>query len=175
MSTIYLHQTTTLTPEQYIAGLTDFGPGRSKLFGNSADEYLKVHSLGRTEADVTEGSGGYWERLHYDWSNPNHVVLTTMDSNTWGGASGHTYDFTRRPDGLTDIDYTVVRDGKTLKGHFLGLMLGTVAKGILEKAFANSVKAIEARNGPSATANSPSPSSPTAHSNPGDSFARQRG
>ncbi len=40
---IRLHQTTTLTPEQYIAGLTDFGPGRSKLFGNSADDYLKVH------------------------------------------------------------------------------------------------------------------------------------
>ena len=27
MSTINLHQTTTLTPEQYIVGLTDFGPG----------------------------------------------------------------------------------------------------------------------------------------------------
>jgi hypothetical protein len=68
MSTIHLHQTTTSTPEQYIAGLTDFGPGRSKLFGNSADEYLKVHDRGPTQADVTEGSGGIWERLHYDWS-----------------------------------------------------------------------------------------------------------
>jgi hypothetical protein len=29
---IHLHRTTTLTPEQYIAGLTDFGSGRSKLF-----------------------------------------------------------------------------------------------------------------------------------------------
>jgi hypothetical protein len=58
MSTIHLHQTTTATPEQYIAGLTDFGPGRSNLFGNSADAYLKVHHLGRSEADVTEGSGG---------------------------------------------------------------------------------------------------------------------
>ena len=56
MSTIRLRQTTTLTPEQYIARLTDFGPGRSKLFGNSADEYLKVHYRGSTEADVTEGS-----------------------------------------------------------------------------------------------------------------------
>ena len=64
MSTIYLHRTTTLTPEQCIAGLTDFRPGRAKLFGNSADEYLKVHQRGRTEADVTEGSGGIWERLH---------------------------------------------------------------------------------------------------------------
>jgi len=147
MSTIHMHQTTTLTPEQYIAGLTDFGPGRSKLFDNSADEYLKVHSRGPNQADVTEGSGGYWERLHYDWSNPNHVVLKTTDSNPWGGASGHTYNFTRRPDGLTDIDVIVVRDGKTLKGWFLGLVLGTVGKGVLEKAFVNSVKAIEARNG----------------------------
>ena len=88
MSTINFHQTTALTPQQYIAGLTDFGPGRSKLFGNSADEYLKVHQMGSTEADITEGSGGIWERLHYDWSDPNHVVLTTTDSNIWGGASG---------------------------------------------------------------------------------------
>src|SRR6185369_10829915 len=88
---IHFHRNTTLTPEQYIAGLTDFGPGRSKLFGNSADEYLKVHYRGRSQADVTEGSGGIWERLHYDWSNPDRVVLTTTDSNVWGGASGHTY------------------------------------------------------------------------------------
>jgi hypothetical protein len=43
---------------------------------------------------------------------PNHVVLTTTDSNTWGGASGHTYNFTRRPNGTTDIDVIVVPDGK---------------------------------------------------------------
>ena len=144
---IHFHQTTTLTPEQYVAGLTDFGPGRSQVFGNSADDYLKVHSRGRSEADVTEGSGGIWERLHYDWSNPNYVVLTTTDSNTWGGASGHAYKFTRRPNGTTDIDVDVVREGKTLKGRFLGLMLRTVGKNVLEKAFVNSIKVMEARNG----------------------------
>jgi hypothetical protein len=147
MSTIHLHQTTTATPEQYLAGLTDFGPGRSKLFGNSADEYLKVHSRGPSQADVTEGSGGIWERLHYDWADPSHVVLTTTDSNTWGGASSHTYTFKQRPDGLTDIDVDVVREGRNLKGKFLGIVLGTVGKGVLEKAFVNSVRAIEARNG----------------------------
>ena len=73
MSTIHLHQTTTATPEQYVAGLTDFGPGRSKVFGNSADEYLKVHHRGPTQADVTEGAGGIWERLHYDWAFANSV------------------------------------------------------------------------------------------------------
>ena len=143
---LHFHQTTTLTPEQYLAGLTDFGPGRSKLFGNSAKEYLKVHHLDRSEADVTEGSGGIWERLHYDWSNPNHVVLTTTDSNTWGGASGHTYNFTRNPNGTTNIDVDVVREGKNFKGRLLGLALRTIGRGVLEKAFENSVKAIEARS-----------------------------
>jgi hypothetical protein len=143
---IRLHQSTTLTPEQYTAGLTDFGPGRSKLFGNSADEYLKVHHLGQSEADVTEGSGGIWERLHYDWSNPHHVVLTTTDSNLWGGASGHTYNFTRNSNGTTDIDVTLVREGKNFKGRALGLVLATIGRSVLEKAFENSVKAIEVRN-----------------------------
>jgi hypothetical protein len=146
MATLHFTATTTSTPEQFIAGLTDFGPGRSELFGNSADDYLKVHDEGPDSADVTEGSGGIWERLHYDWSDPDHVVLTTTDSNAWGGRSGHTYTFTRRVDGKTDIDYVVVREGKNLKGRFLGLVLGTIGKGKLKTAFENAVKAIEARN-----------------------------
>ena len=52
----------------------------------------------------------------------------------------------RNDDGTTDIDYVVVREGKNLKGRFLGLVLGSVGKGRLETAFANSVKAIEARD-----------------------------
>ena len=79
MTTIHLSQTTTATPGQFVAGLTDFGPGRSELFGNSADGYLKVHDQGPGQADVTEGSRGVWERLHYDWSDPNRVVMTTTD------------------------------------------------------------------------------------------------
>ena len=146
MSTIHIHETTTATPEQFVAALTDFGPGRSKLFGNSADAYLRVHSQGPNQADVTEGSGGIWERLRYDWSDINHVVLTTTDSNLWGGASGHTYTLTRRPDGKTDVDAVVVREGKNLKGRLLGLVVGTVGKSVITKAFANTIKAIEARN-----------------------------
>jgi hypothetical protein len=149
MSTIHLHQTTTSTPEQFVAGLTDFGPGRSKLFRNSADKYLKVHHQGPTEADVTEGSSGIWERLHYDWSDPDRVELTTTDSNLWGGASGHTYTLTRQPDGTTDVDVVVVREGKNLKGRVLAIVLGTIGKRALGKVFANTVKAIEARDGTS--------------------------
>jgi hypothetical protein len=133
-------------PHGDFAGLTDFGPGRSKLFPNSGDAYLKVHHREHAQADVTQGSGGAWEHLHYDWTDPGRVVLTTTDSNLWGGASGHTYTFTRQSDGTTDIDVVVVREGKNPRGWLLGLVLGTIGKGVLEKAFENSVKAIETRN-----------------------------
>ncbi|MGH2938717.1 MAG: hypothetical protein ACRDPE_11430 [Solirubrobacterales bacterium] len=152
MATLHFTATTTSTPEQFVAGLTDFGPGRKEIFENSTDDELKVHSQGPTEADVTEGSSGIWERLHYDWSDPDRVVLNTTDSNTWSNKSSHTYTFKAGPEGKTEVDYIVVRDGKTLKGHVLGFVLDTVGKGRLKKAFDGAVKAIEARGGePGAT------------------------
>src|ERR1700719_1998346 len=146
MSTIHMHATTNSTPEQFLAALIDFGPNRSKIWGNSAEGYLKVHRRGPSDADVTEGSGGVWERLHYDWSDPNRVVMKTTDSNISGGRAGHVYTFTRRTDGMTDVDAVVVREGKNLKGWFLGFVLGTVGRSVLPKAFANTVTAIEAQN-----------------------------
>jgi hypothetical protein len=146
MSTIHFKQTTTATPEQFIAGLTDFGPGREKIFGNTTDEYLKVNEKGSNYADVTEGTSHIWERLRYDWSDPKHVVLTTTDSNLWGGSSGHTYTLTRQPNGTTDVDVVIVREGKNFTGKMFGAFVGIAGKGLLEKAFAKSLKAIEARN-----------------------------
>jgi hypothetical protein len=146
VSTIHFHQTTTATPQQVVAGLTDFGPGRSELFGRSADGYLKIYDQRPGHADVTEGSGGIWERLDYDWSDPNRIVMKTTDSNTWGGASGHTYTLKQQPDGTTDVDVVVVRDGKNLKGKIIGAVVGTVGKRLLEKELGKTVKAIESRN-----------------------------
>ncbi|HEY2281772.1 MAG TPA: hypothetical protein VGI00_25710 [Streptosporangiaceae bacterium] len=146
MATIHLHQTTTATPEQFLAGLTDFGPGRSKIFPNSADGYLKVHDHGPGYADVTEGSAGIWERLHYDWSDPHRIVMTTTDSNLWGRRSGHTYTLTPRPDGSTEVDALVVRQGKNLKGRLFEILLVTGGKYVLGSALAKTVKAVEARN-----------------------------
>jgi hypothetical protein len=146
MTTIHLSQTTTATPGQFVAGLTDFGPGRSKLFGNSADGYLKVHDQGPGEADVTEGSRGVWERLHYDWSDPNRVVMTTTDSNVWGGGSGHTYTLTRQPNGMTGVDVVVVREGKNIKGRLIAIVVSVIGKQFLGRELAKTIKAIEARN-----------------------------
>ena len=99
-----------------------------------------VHDQGPGHADVTEGSNGVWERLHYDWSDPNRVVMTTTDSNVWGGRSGHTYTLTRKPDGTTDVDVVVVREGKNLKGRMLGLAVGILGARVLGKAFGKTLK-----------------------------------
>jgi hypothetical protein len=146
MPTIHFHQTTTATPEQFVAGLTDFGPERSKVFKFSSDAYLQVHASGPHHADVTEGSSGSWERLYYDWSDPNRVVLTTTDSNLYGGASGYVYTLTRRTDGTTDIDAVIVREGKNLRGKLRCALLATFGRPVLKSAFVKSVRAIEARS-----------------------------
>jgi hypothetical protein len=147
MTTIHFNQTTTATPEQFVAALTDFGPGRSQIFGRSADNYLQVYSKSPGHADVRKGSSGLWERLDYDWTDPTHITMKVIDSNTWGGNSGHTYTLTRQPDGGTKIDAVVVRDGKNFKGKLVEALVGTVAKGAFAKELGKTVKAIEAHNG----------------------------
>jgi hypothetical protein len=151
MATIHLNQKTTATPEQVLSALTDFGPGRSQIFGRSANDYLEVYSQSAGHADVKEGSSGVWERLEYDWTNPSRITMKTIDSNTWGGSSGHTYTLTRQPDGGTEIDAVVVRDGKNVKGKALGAMLGVAGKNVLAKELGKTVKAIESRNGGAST------------------------
>lgn len=146
MATVHLTERTLASPQQFVASITDFGPGRRELFPNSADGYLKVHSEGVGTADVTEGSAGIWERLRYDWSDPNRVVMTTLDSNIWGGNSGHTYTFTPLPDGSTQVDVVVVREGKNLRGRIVELLVGSVGKAVLRKALKSTIKAVEARN-----------------------------
>jgi len=149
MTTVTVTESTTATPEQFIAALTDFGPTRSEIWVNSQPKFLVVHDQGDTWADVTEGSsaaGAIWERLRYDWSNPNDIVLTTTDSNTWGSKSGHRYTLTSSADGSTTLRAVMVRDGISIKGRFIALLLKLMGKSFLGKSLRTSLRAIEARN-----------------------------
>jgi polyketide cyclase/dehydrase/lipid transport protein len=145
MTTLTFSRTTSATPEQFLAALTDFGPGRSEIFPNSADGFLSVHEQGDDFADVTEGSRGIWERLRYDWSDPNRIVLTTTDSNVWGGASGHTYMLTPQPDGGCRVDVTVVREGKGARGWLIERIVALGGKRVLGTALDQTIRAVESR------------------------------
>ncbi len=138
---------TTSTPEQFVAGLTDFGPGRQELFANSADSSLEVHDQG-------PGSRRRDRRVGRHLGTPHSTtgpIRTTSSSRRptptcSAAASGHTYTLTRRPDGTTEVDVVVVREGKNLRGRLLSALLGTVGRGLLERRFKGTVTAIEARN-----------------------------
>ena len=150
MHTYHLTETTTATPTEVLAAITDFGPGRQDIFGNSADEFLEVHELGADSADVTEGTGknGHavsWERLRYDWSDASRVTMQVLASNVWSSASRHTYAITPQADGTTRVDVDVVREGKNLKGRVLAVVVSTIGTGSLAKALHNTIKAIERR------------------------------
>jgi hypothetical protein len=72
--------------------------------------------------------------------------MVTTDSNLWGRHSGHTYTLTPRPDGTTDVDAVVVREGKNLKGRLFEILLAIGGKRVLGQALATTVKAVEARS-----------------------------
>jgi hypothetical protein len=148
MTTIKVTEKTTATPEQFLAALTDFGPDRSQIWSNSQPQFLVVHDRGDTWADVTEGSkaaGAVWERLRYDWSNPTDIVLTTTDSNMWGGKSGHRYTLTQA-DGATSVHAVIVRDPISTKGRVLAAMLTVLGTSFIRKSLRSTLRAIEARN-----------------------------
>ena len=69
--------------------------------------------------------------------------LRSGRSESWGHG-GYTYTFTRRDDGMTDVD-VVVHEGKNLKGRFVWLVVGTVGKRFLVHRFRKTVRAIERR------------------------------
>lgn len=126
MTTIHLTAATSVTPERIISALTDFTPQRLQTWPNIDPRYYQVHVVHATSADVTEGSaflGGVWERAHYDWSQPGHVIITVQSSNAFASGSFWEYHITAGENGGSQIEFTLHRIGKGLKGRVLAVML----------------------------------------------------
>lgn len=147
MACIRIKGTTSVSPEQFIASLKNFGQNRGEVWGNSQSRYLVVHDQGSTWAEVTEGSdffGGVWERLHYDWSEPNTIILRTLDSNVWSDKSSWRYQLTKASDGSgTTIEYTITRFALNKKAYAILIMMSLVGKRVLTKNFHKTLRAIE--------------------------------
>jgi hypothetical protein len=132
MAHVHFKLQTTMTPSAVLAALTDFGPRRAKVWPNIDEQHFKLHGQGPGWADVTEGSsvaGGVWEREKYTWDGTKGAVaIETTDSNTWGPGSRWDYKLTPAASGGTDIEVTVERHGKGLKGRLIEL--GLMAAGV---------------------------------------------
>lgn len=135
-----------IAPQRFVDALVDFGPGRSRVWGNSSESLLEVHARGDTWAEVTEGSsaaGGIWQRYRYDWSTPGHVALEVLDGNAWGRGSSWTYDVTETPTGCR-VQLTIVRNPTTTKGRVLEPFLRLVGPMYFRRDLRRTLKRLEA-------------------------------
>lgn len=147
VSSLHIKAKTSVSPEQFLVALTDFGPERGTIWSNSQSTHFILHRLGADDAEVTEGSkvfGGVWERLHYDWSKPGIVELRTIDSNIWTNGSGWRYILERAHDGSgTLITAKVTRYPRSNKGYLVLILLGSIGRPLIKRSFKKTLRAIE--------------------------------
>lgn len=147
MPSLQIKAKTSLSPEQFLAALTDFGSERGAIWGNSQPSHFIVHRLGVNHAVVTEGSkvfGGVWERLHYDWSELCSIKLTTIDSNIWAEGSGWHYKLKQADDGSeTLINAKVTRYPCSKKGYLILIVVASVGRPLIKRSFNKTLRAIE--------------------------------
>jgi hypothetical protein len=118
---------TSLEPREVIAVLTDFGPDRAKVWPNIDADHFQVHEVGDDWAEVTEGVSMGWERERYAWdAAAGTVTIETLDSNIWAAGPGWRYVVTPT-DGGSEVQVTLTRTGKNLKGRLVGALIPVVA------------------------------------------------
>lgn len=114
---------TTLSPSEALTVLTDFGPDRASRWPNIDEAHFKVHEVGATSAEVTEGTSMGWERERYEWdAATGTVTIKTLDSNLWDVGSGWHFQLTPAGGG-TDVEVRLTRVPKSFVGRLLGLAI----------------------------------------------------
>ncbi|HTT71605.1 MAG TPA: SRPBCC family protein [Anaeromyxobacteraceae bacterium] len=130
-------------PDAILGALTDFSDRRLALWPNVDRRYYRVHDLGRTSAEVTEGSRGVWERTRYDWSKPGTVRIEVVDSNAFRPGSSWLYSVTPRPTGGSHVHYEFQRNPKNARGALVSLLLSAFGRKIFGDFLAETLHRLE--------------------------------
>src|SRR3954466_14137325 len=119
-------------PERVRKALLDFSPDRPKIWPGIEPSLYKVYSVGTTTADIQEGNrvpgGVVWAKEHYDWSDPETVTWTVVESNFC--TPGSRVKATIRPTGSggSRIHIDWARTPISLSGR-LGMLMVTGTRG----------------------------------------------
>jgi hypothetical protein len=109
---------TTATPDQVIELMIDFSPNRPHRWPASSVKAFEVYHVGETEADIREGQDfpKVWATWHYDWSVPNSVTLTVVESETQAPGGFMTLTATPRAEGGSAVHGVWEQTSKNLTG-----------------------------------------------------------
>ena len=131
MATIRYSADGPVSPDRFIAALTDFSDRRPTLWPNLDAKFYRLHERGDTWAEVTEGTdvlGSITARERYDWSEPGRVVLRLVESPHFRPGTTIEYTATPRPDGGCHVDVVSSRIRTSLPGRLIGWILQVVGK-----------------------------------------------
>jgi Polyketide cyclase / dehydrase and lipid transport len=127
MTVIKVETDSTLPPDGVLRATYDFSDRRESIFPAVSVKRMNIHEHGQTDADVTEGTRAgpivNWERCRYDWSIPDRVVATVIDSNVYA-TPGSRWEIIATPtEGGSHVEMTWIREFKRgPRGRFFGLL-----------------------------------------------------
>lgn len=142
---LHLHQRTRLMSEQFIAGLTDFGPGGQTCLATAISISRCITSAAQkpTLPKVQAASGSACTMTGRAPTTSSLRRPTPMYGKALRGTPT-----TSRDSSMHDRHGRGGRArGQDLKGRLFGLVVRTVGGVVLERAFEDSVNVIDARNG----------------------------
>jgi len=127
---------TQLTAEVVRAALVDFSPRREVIWKETCDPTVyRVHAVGHTWAEVTEGVSYAWSRERYDWSVPEAVTLTQLAANVAEPVGTIRYTIAPQPDGGARVVCERYRVFRGLRGRVLGTFMVLFGARILRSQF----------------------------------------
>ena len=139
------------SPDQVRSGLLDFTSNRTKIWPGIEPSLYQVYEEGENWAEIREGNkmpgGQVWAREHYDWSDPETIKWTVVDSNFCAPGSNVSARITPGPDGGSVIDLTWNRHPTSLVGKIAAVMIFSTRGLPVSSAFRKGLANIEMSEG----------------------------
>jgi len=133
-------------PQRVLEAARDFSDRRADVWPNVRTSHLQVHERGDDFAEVTEGTwvvGLFWERNRYDWSQPESVKATVVDSNIFQPGSTWELRATAR-DGGSEVELVLNRGFRSgPKGRIASAAHHTVGKWVWGWFLRSALAAVE--------------------------------
>ena len=133
------------SPEQVIAGLTNFTEQRPALWPGLNPMKYHVYQVGDTWADVQEGNNDQvWARERYDWSTPGTVRWTVQESDFSSTGDFVEAVVSAKPGGGSRIHLRWSRHGKTLLGKAIVALIALSGGRPVKQSMMAGLRRIEA-------------------------------
>jgi hypothetical protein len=127
---------TPLSAEVVMAALVDFSLRRQVIWKETCDPAVyRVHAVGHTWAEVTEGDSHAWSRERYDWSVPEVVTLTQLEANIAEPVGTIRYTIAPQPGGGARVLCERYRVFRGPRGRVLGTFMQLFGARILRSQF----------------------------------------